>query len=88
MNDSIGIGITRAWNPGGDYTIAVVIPAAIRHALNIQKGDQFLVQIDHEGRIVYERIIEAGKIIPGKGKQAPTSTLLPKTPTPQGGDVR
>lgn len=55
MDVSNAVGVAKAWCHGGEYTLAVVIPAAIRSALGIEKGDRFFVHIDANGRIVYQR---------------------------------
>lgn len=55
MDSSNVAGVTTAWRHGG-YTIAIVIPAAVRDALNISDGDRFVVGIEDGSKIVYEKI--------------------------------
>jgi antitoxin component of MazEF toxin-antitoxin module len=49
-------GVVKAF--GLSSALAVTIPRRLRKELRIEKGTYFVVGVDNEGRLVYERITD------------------------------
>lgn len=50
------IGVVQGWMTRPKGSLAVVIPRAARELAGYQGGDRFVVKVDEQRRIIYEKI--------------------------------
>lgn len=50
------VGVVQGWMTRPKGSLAVVIPRAAREAVGYKKGDRFIVKLDEQKRIIYEKI--------------------------------
>ena len=66
------IGVVQGWMTRPKGSLAVVIPRAAREMAGYQRGDRFIVKVDEEKRIIYEKI---------PGRQDPATNEDPASQT-------